>query len=102
MNIARTRYCHLSSYFDDFSCIKYMENRQAENWAITAASAAPFIPRCGNGPIPKIKRGSRIALTIEEIRTTYIDKRGRPSTRSRVLEIMEKKRKGALNTIIMR
>ena len=100
MEILGMIYFHLSSYLDDFICMKYIENRKAINWAITAASAAPLIPKSGNGPIPKIKKGSRSALETEAIKTTYMDKRGLPSTRSKLLDIMEKKRKGELNTII--
>jgi len=59
-----------------------------------------LIPKRGKGPIPKIKKGSRIALEMEEIKTTYMDKRGLPSARSKLLDIMEKKRKGELKTMI--
>jgi hypothetical protein len=39
-------------------------------------------------------------LEMEEIKTTYMDKRGLPSARSKLLDIMEKKRKGELKTMI--
>ena len=94
------RYFHLSSYLEDFNCRKYTENIQAIHWAITAANAAPLIPKRGKGPIPKIKKGSRIAREIEAIKTTFMDKRGLPSARNKLLDIMEKKRKGELKTII--
>ena len=74
----------------------------AVNWATTAAKAAPLIPIGGKGPIPKINSGSRIALIIEEIRTTHIDKRGLPSALNKLLDIIVKKRKGELNAIIIR
>jgi hypothetical protein len=74
----------------------------AVNWAMTAERAAPLIPIRGKGPIPKIKNGSRIALTIDEIKTTNMDKTGLPSARSKLLDIIEKKRKGELKTIIVR
>jgi len=61
-----------------------------------AAKAAPLMPMRGKGPMPKIKKGSRIALEIKAINTTYMDKRGRPSTRSMMAVIMEKKRNGEL------
>jgi hypothetical protein len=77
------KYFRLSSYCDDFNCIKYMENIQAINWAVTAAMAAPLIPRPGKWPIPKIKKGSKIALVTEVIKITYMDKRGLPSERSK-------------------
>jgi len=64
MEILGKRYFHLISYFDDFNCIKLQANIQAMNWAITAASAAPLIPKRGKWPIPKIKKGSRIALEM--------------------------------------
>ncbi len=75
---------------------------KAINCAITAASAAPLIPKRTKGPIPKINKGSRIALEMEAIKTTNIDRRGLPSARSKLLDIIEKKRKGELKTITRR
>ena len=89
-------YFNLNSNLDDFNCKKIRENINMISCAIIVVRAAPLIPIRGKGPIPKIKKGSRIALETKAITTTYMDKRGLPSTRSIIAVIIAKKRKGEL------
>jgi hypothetical protein len=49
------------------------DSRQAENWDIPAAQAAPPIPSPGKGPRPKIRRGSRTAPSRAAVTSAYIE-----------------------------
>ena len=58
--------------FDDFG--RYMSNTRAnvtKTCANTVAMAAPTTSRRGKGPIPKIRRGSRIILVTSPIKFAF-------------------------------
>ena len=89
-------YFNLNSYLDDFKVRNSSENIKLNTLEIRAATAAPLIPKRGNGPMPKINKGSKIILEIKVIKKTYMDKSGLPSARSKLLDISVNKPKGAL------
>ena len=66
---------------------------KAINWAITAASAAPLIPKRAKGPIQKLKRISNCTGNGGPIKTTNIDKRVFPPREVNYWTSASKKRK---------